>query len=458
MPSPIPWLAKYLFNKQAGIEPGAPSQSPTSDGSITPWMLLTGAYPASLGAQAGLKQAAEMPNGSELGSKLGFDLASPQSLASKTLIERQSSEMPTSPWYFTNGPLPEGSKPEDQNYSNYMASGGSGGEFRDPEMKALFAQLAARSQAAMDAQKKGIGDLENQAKAYADMPTQTDLSPLMALADTWYGGNLQKGYKSPTNPEERIQQLYALQQGIQKARGGLSESEIAALKDQIQGRIKLKELEAMQAERDLKRTQASAIGDEVKARREERDMTENRKAFGENTKGTSAKLEALTTFKHAAEEYAALLEKHGGSAPSQTDPDYLRMQSLYQAMTVPWKETANLGALSGGDVQIIKSALGPSTFTEWLASNAIRPGAALSNIQQVIKANDRVYERNLNQSAKIYPKRHIQDLVEMKRQDYYGGNMPTDTALPTKPDGSPDFAKYTPEQLQMANDYLVQGH
>lgn len=328
--------------------------------------------------------------------------------------------------------------------------GGYGGRGRgNDEFAALFEQLAQKSRSALDTQQQGLDEMGRQRDAYAAMPTQVDLSPLMALADTWYGGNLQKGYRPPTTVEERVGVLTGLQQGLQKARGGLSESEIQALKDQIQGRVKLRELDLMETEKQLKRAQIGQANEAAKSFKEQKEITRNRVAFGDPARGTSAKLEALTVFKHSADEYAKLLEKHGGSAPSVTDPEYDRMQSLYQAMTLPWKDTGGLGALSGPDVAIIKGALGPQTFKEWMAVNAIRPGAALANIKKVLVANDSVFKRNLKMSADPYPKEHIADLVADKEQAYFGS-----TPQAGAPAGfNPDTA--TEEQL---NQFLMGAH
>lgn len=62
--------------------------------------------------------------------------------------------------------------------------------------------------------KQGLAELEDKVKTPQE--SRTDLSPLLALSDTWFGGNLQKGYRPPPTKEEArsqgINEMAALQQ------------------------------------------------------------------------------------------------------------------------------------------------------------------------------------------------------------------------------------------------------
>lgn len=61
-----------------------------------------------------------------------------------------------------------------------------------------------------------------------------DLSPGMALTDTWYGGNIQKGYTPPTKKRALIAQL---NDQLLKAEGSMSQDEINLLKAQLQDKF-----------------------------------------------------------------------------------------------------------------------------------------------------------------------------------------------------------------------------
>ena len=81
----------------------------------------------------------------------------------------------------------------------------------DPERAALLAQLQAQDAQDRAARQKAIeygqGSVnELEAAIRAPQDTRTDLSPLLALSDAWFGGNLQKGYQAPPSPEE-VRQL-----------------------------------------------------------------------------------------------------------------------------------------------------------------------------------------------------------------------------------------------------------
>lgn len=94
-----------------------------------------------------------------------------------------------------------------------------------PLQISIFEKLLAQQQArqAKEAQNRkrledylrtGIEEQESAVKAPQER--RVDLSPLLALSDTWFGGNLQKGYQRPPTQEEirqlGISNLAALQQ------------------------------------------------------------------------------------------------------------------------------------------------------------------------------------------------------------------------------------------------------
>lgn len=77
----------------------------------------------------------------------------------------------------------------------------------DMEMRGLIAQLQAREdanakakEAAYNYAKGGVEDAEMAVKMAPDRTA--DLSPLLALSDAWFGGNLAKGYNAPLSAQQ----------------------------------------------------------------------------------------------------------------------------------------------------------------------------------------------------------------------------------------------------------------
>lgn len=115
---------------------------------------------------------------------------------------------------------------------------------KNDEYTNLILQIQAREAAEKNKMKElesylrqGVADQEAMTKAPAN--DRTDLSPLLALTDTWFGGNLSKGYTRPPSKEERRQQdltnIAALQQrkealaSIAARGGGTSYSDMLKL-------------------------------------------------------------------------------------------------------------------------------------------------------------------------------------------------------------------------------------
>lgn len=98
-------------------------------------------------------------------------------------------------------------------------------------------------------------DLKNQVKGYEDelsalgnKPTgwaTVDLSPLMAMSDSWSGGRLAQSYKAPTAQAEWEQKKALLQKAIQAGNKELSDQQMDLLKQKY-GQAKTNDTLAMQ--------------------------------------------------------------------------------------------------------------------------------------------------------------------------------------------------------------------
>lgn len=86
---------------------------------------------------------------------------------------------------------------------------------------------------AIEAQRKGIDHLSRLMSIGLDQPAQTDLSPLIALSDTWFGGNLGKGYARP-DASGRLEKAKAYAAKIQDDKNELAKTILSAM-GKIQG-------------------------------------------------------------------------------------------------------------------------------------------------------------------------------------------------------------------------------
>lgn len=113
--------------------------------------------------------------------------------------------------------------------------------------------------------EKGLDSLKGQAQGVQDQTEMLnlalgqrnglDLSPLMALTDSWTGSNLQKGYSKP-DPTALQGSLQTMQQALQKSKNDLSQNDIDLLKGQLG--IESHRLDMQDREKD-RQVQRSAI-------------------------------------------------------------------------------------------------------------------------------------------------------------------------------------------------------
>lgn len=94
-------------------------------------------------------------------------------------------------------------------------------------------------------QEQGIAQLEQFRNNIAASPVQVDLSPLAAYIDsTVEGSQLSKGYARPENAESKQHRLMGYENEIQKAKMGLSDKEIDAMKAALQNSMYSKAIQA----------------------------------------------------------------------------------------------------------------------------------------------------------------------------------------------------------------------
>lgn len=92
-------------------------------------------------------------------------------------------------------------------------------------------------------QKQGISDQEAFANKFdKGFEKKTDLSPLLAYFDGINGTKLAQSYAKPESEEDHAMKTQALQQGILKAKQGLTDDQIAILKNSMNDKMSLEML------------------------------------------------------------------------------------------------------------------------------------------------------------------------------------------------------------------------
>lgn len=234
-----------------------------------------------------------------------------------------------------------------------MKTSGSGGI--DPEILKMLADLHTKGLASIDQQRGGVEDLQNQLQNYATtMKPQLDLSPLLALADSWNGpgSNLSKGYNKPTSPEDRVAQLMQLQQGVQKARSGLSENDINLLKDEMGARVKLADLSSRKEELQLKREENNIA---KTANQDFKDTKLTQDSMNAFSKDYQSKFAQSNIMANAIADLKQRIKENGGRPPINDAKFNSDVGLLIPAYNQAY---AGLGALAGHDVGYLESGTG----------------------------------------------------------------------------------------------------
>lgn len=108
---------------------------------------------------------------------------------------------------------------------------------QEMQLRQLMNQLQAKQIEGINSQKRALAGNEAEVASFKENGGNVDLSPLAALSDTWFGGNLKAGYKSPMSAEERQLKGVALSDLLQKQRQGITDDELANLRLNIQDKL-----------------------------------------------------------------------------------------------------------------------------------------------------------------------------------------------------------------------------
>ena len=310
-------------------------------------------------------------------------------------------------------PTPPGTLPG----TDPTVMGGSKGPM-DPNEKAirdLLDKVGTQGLDSVNNQKRNVGEQEQMLKAYLGaMKPQTDMSSIAALVDSWYGGNLAKSMPKALSGQDIASTATNLQSAVQKARTGLSEADMQLLKDQLNSRLKLKELDDSRVEKLLKAEQINGQKLQNAVLKNEKMDYDQRNAF---QKQYSPVFDSMNDMNRYALGIKSSLQ--GKSEIPLNDPTIKSnaanlIESFNQAK-------AKLGALTGSDKKMLEHGIMVSNEISSMLANrlmGIKPSDITRRMDEMVKVND-YFVDSLDKKQKVLSPR-IQPMMDSFRAEYEG--------------------------------------
>lgn len=222
---------------------------------------------------------------------------------------------------------------------------------KDPQAAALQAELDKIAAARAEAAKQGVGVAQQQLDAFKMLPQQMDLSALAKLTDQWTGSNLAQAYNRPVSPMERMDAMYKLQNAVQKANTGISDTEMADL----ERKLKQKSAERTLGINTELAMMNKAIAEKGSSAAKAREDAMRAKQKADFRKEYAEKFMNAGTMVGSARQMAKMIRENGGKAPIR-NPMFNALAS--QVLITYNTDVANLGALAGPDKELLDKVIG----------------------------------------------------------------------------------------------------
>ena len=220
------------------------------------------------------------------------------------------------------------------------------------------------------------GQTQKQLEFLANQPMQTDLSPLLALSDQWFGGKSARNYQRPPTPMERMQQYSGLQQALQKQQTGLMNQELNILQKMAERQLREKQIGTSLDQSLIKSQDKRNRADTLQTRRFVKEWV--------NDKENGRYLAKLAQNVPILDEVIAELETKPGGAHDWLPSDEMKARL---AQLIVWYNSgeANLGALSEGDRQILNDIFGgdPTSVLNTFKQRLLDTGGALGPLKNM---------------------------------------------------------------------------
>ena len=261
-----------------------------------------------------------------------------------------------------NGPRRPYVTPSDSDRKIMNGGGGrpddgkTDGDYADDINKDIYQNLKKSNARIEELRKKQIGEdtysqyLKDSLKNTQARETNIDLSPLMALSDNWFGGNMAGSYNAGFTGDKKQAQILALQNALGKRQGQLSDAEQKSIADQIG-----KEYYGQQVMGGMIDSPAAPSQSENMAvSRESRAL---RTAIGTEVKDAGMS-DAVTGLQkmHRLQQFI----KENNGIPMYGNA-YIEYQRLHKDLLLTEKERQALGALAGPDIGVIEGYIGPGS-------------------------------------------------------------------------------------------------
>jgi hypothetical protein len=298
-------------------------------------------------------------------------------------------------------PLPAQQPTQEQLNMEAQAPSGVSGVAPMPSMGSKPGKLSTidmlrqQYQQSISEQKQGISEAEKRLQEYLKKPGKMDLSPLIALAEQWGGGtgNLLRAYKPP---EDRKKEVENLQQQVLKARGGLSDTQTRALKDELM-------MEEKAQDRSIELSKLAQKSQEIAAMQGKKQGDKlidlDNDAIKNIAKSDEAKrINGITSFMSSLNKYRDLVDSYKLQPIGSKEQKLL--QSAYSDVKLKYKEAGNLGALSGPDIGIVIEGIPDATDKMFALSSKLGVGggykAILDTIDQVKGMSKKEFDTNMS--------------------------------------------------------------
>lgn len=224
--------------------------------------------------------------------------------------------------------------------------------------------------------KKQLGETQGR-----DMPV--DLTGLAALTDAWTGSNFVGAYQPQETNKSRRGDIERLQGAIAQNSNALSGNEIDLLKNRLGMQMQTDKLAYDQGQDaatmdfnklkhkdDKDYNYAKLVAD--KANKADPNALTGKDAFdmriklGNTSPATQAR--GVTKFLGAMNEYERAVDKYGIKPHGEGKRV---LDSAYASMSTSFKEAADLGALAGPDLELLRQNVGNAAdWGTWLSSSA----------------------------------------------------------------------------------------
>jgi hypothetical protein len=295
-----------------------------------------------------------------------------------------------------------------------------------PEVQALLSQMRQNRLQSREGQMSGISGLEEAIKNHmANQKSASgiygmDLSPLMALTDTWTGSRLSPYYKPPTDSKAYLETTARLQDALQRAKGEMTQADMDALKAELGTLYQDKSLQQQSEESKARLEYMKAQAELARGEKSDKQAIRSKENFN---KEFGMPVIKMGDFMSSASDVVNILERNGNKVPPVKSNDYALYQSAVSQMTSRYNaDVAKLGALAGADLKLLNGATvtTPSMFETWF-NERLRGGDASATIQ-ALKAIEKGVDRTVNNYGTLAKKtwgNDVEDLYDSVKSMYF---------------------------------------